>query len=308
MGVKVLAASAVGLLALLTACNDGNGTAVSANTPASTPDQTTTSEAPAAGGSSGGGTCPVGDYQVETIAGKTGADVSGVPVTATSGGGFSLSLTGQGTWKLDGANATVTLSAAGLSVDATVNGTAEGTYAKTGANYTFHQERATGKVTLKQKVGGTNSWSMDQVGPALAPGGQATLTCGDGTLELSSESVLMSLKSTGASGGGGGVSTSTSTASGGSGGSTGGGTLVISTSAQTKTIDCAGRVVSINASSNRLTFTGNCASLSINGSKNEISLESVGVISVNGSFNHVTWSSGNPKTSNNGQSNTITHG
>jgi len=99
----------------------------SANTTASSPTSTppgstptSTSEAPAAG------TCPVGDWEVTTITGKAGADVGGVQVVAKSGGGFTLSLAPAGTWTLKGDNATVTLEAAGVSVDATVSGTAEG--------------------------------------------------------------------------------------------------------------------------------------------------------------------------------------
>jgi hypothetical protein len=255
----------------------------------------------------GGAECPVGEYQVTKITGRSGTQVDGVPVVAKSGGGFTLALTADGKWTLAGNNATVTLEAANLSVDATVNGTAEGDYAKIGDKYAFRQQHATGRVTLKKAVGGVSGWPMDQVGPALAPGGQATLTCGTGTLALESESVVLDLKSTGGASGGGAPATPTGTGGGASGGSTGG-TLTLTDSAKTKTIDCAGQNVSITGSSNTYTFTGSCGEMAVNGSKNEITIAKVGQISVNGSFNHVTWSSGNPKTSNNGTGNTIGQG
>lgn len=287
-------ACAVSLLALLAACSESP----TASTPAPTPPPTaptSASEAPPAAGA-----CPVGDWQVTTITGKTGANVGGAQVVARSGSGFTLSLASAGTWTLKGDNATLTLEAAGISVDATVAGTAEGEYAKVGSDYQFRQQRATGKVTLNQPVGGVSSIPMDQVGPALAPAGKATLTCGPGTLQLTSESVVLDLKSTGSPT----TSTTTQTATGGGGG----GTLTIAESSQTKTIDCAGRDVALNGSSNKLTFTGTCGTVSINGSKNELTLAAATQISVNGSFNKVTYTTGNPKISNNGTSNTVAKG
>lgn len=289
-------ACAASLLALLTACSESpTASSPPPTTPTTaSPATTTTAEAP--------GTCPVGEWQVTTITGKSGANVGGTQIVARSGAGFTLSLTSNGTWTLKGDNATVTLEAAGISVEATVAGTAEGEYAKLGSDYQFRQQRATGKVTLKQPVGGVSSFSMDQVGPALAPSGKATLTCGPGTLQLTSESVVLDLKGSGSP-----TTTSTgSTATGGGGGS--GGTLTIAESSQTKTIDCAGRDVALNGSSNKLTFTGTCGTVSINGSKNTLTLATASQISVNGSFNTVTYTTGNPKISNNGTSNAISRG
>jgi hypothetical protein len=299
----IATAAALGLLSLVTACGGTSTAGSPASGPSSAaPADTATSGSAGSPAPVGGAGCPVGEYQVVKITGKSGAQVNGVPVTAKSGGGFTLALTADGKWTLTGNNATVTMEAAGLSVDATVNGTAEGDYAKVGANYGFRQGHATGKVTLKKPVAGVSSWPMDQVGPALAPGGQATLTCGQGTLALESESVTMDLKSTGggASGGGGG---STPTPTGG--GSSGGATLTLVDSAMTKTIDCAGRNVAITGSSNKYTFTGSCGELSVMGSKNDIKLATVAAVTVSGSFNHVTWSGGNPKTSNAGTGNSL---
>lgn len=303
MGLKVATASAIGLLAVLTACSD-NSTGAAGSTTTTPPTTGSTSSEASSGPAAG--SCPVGEWQVTTITGKSGATVNGVPVVAKSGGGFTLALASNGTWTLKGDNANVTLAAAGVSVDATVNGTAEGEYAKVGSDYQFRQQRATGKVTLKQQVAGVSSFSMDEVGPALAPGGKATLTCGPGTLQLSSESVVLDLKGTAAAGPGpADPTTTTSSGSTGGGGTGGGSPIVIADSAQTRTIDCAGRDVALNGSSNKLTFTGSCGTVSVNGSRNELNLATAGQIAVNGSFNRVTYSDGNPKTSNNGTGNTI---
>jgi hypothetical protein len=303
MGIKVATVSAVGLLALLSACSEGNNSAAPTTTATSTPPGTTGSssgfEPPSSGPTAG--TCPVGEYEVTTITGKGGANVNGVPIVAKSGGGFKLALTGDSKWTLTGDKATVTLSASNVSVQATVDGTAGGTYAKAGTEYVFRQEKATGKVTLKTPIAGVSSFDMDQVGPALSPDGKATLTCGADSLKISSESVELDLKSTG-----GGGSPSTSTSEGGGGAS--GGTLTINDSGLTKTYDCGGRDVSINSSANKLTFTGSCGTVSVNGSRNQVKLAQASVISVNGSANEVTYSSGSPKVSNNGTGNKIGQG
>jgi hypothetical protein len=296
--MRIKIACAVGLLAALTACTGTTENSQPTSTPAAPTSQSASEEAPAPAG----GACPVGDYEVTSISGKGGTQVNGIPITVSSAGALKLELTEGGTWQLSGDGATVTLQASGVSAEATVDGTAEGVYSKVGEDYAFRQEKATGKVTLKEPIAGTSSLPMADVGPALAPAGTAKLTCGDGTLTIASESVTLELRRVG----GGGASTPPSTGSGG--GASGGPTLTLNDSAQTKTVDCAGRNVSLNGSANKLTFTGSCGAISVNGSRNEITLEKVGQISVNGSANKITWASGDPKVSNNGTGNTISQG
>ncbi len=293
--------AAMGILSLLSGCDSGGDAAGSPSSQSTgTSTEQVSSEEPA-----GDSQCPVGEWAVTTISGKSGASVGGVPIVAKSGSGFTLSLTADNTWTLTGDNATVTLEADGLSANATVDGTAEGVYTQSGETYTFRQERASGRVTLDEPVAGVSSWSMDEVGPALAPGGQATLTCGDGTLELSSESVVLELRAVdGGSTGDAGtpVPSETSEQSGG------GATVTINESGLTRSVDCAGQGVVISGSANTLTFTGTCTSVAVNGSRNEITIADVGEIAVNGSFNTITWAAGDPKTSNNGQGNSIGQG
>jgi hypothetical protein len=295
MRPRILTVAVIGLLSLLGACDSsGEATGPPSSETATSTEQTASSQP------TGDAQCPIGDWAVTTISGKPGASAGGVPIVATSGSGFTLVLTSANTWTLTGDNATVTLEAAGLSVDATVDGTAEGDFAETGETYTFRQQRASGRVTLNEAVAGVSSWSMDEVGPALAPGGEATLTCGDGTLEISSESVVLGLRVVdgGTGGSDGGAQTSTPS-------EPSGGTMTFSESGVTRTVDCAGQDVMISGSANKLTFTGTCASVTVNGSRNEVTLADIGEIAVNGSFNTVTWSSGDPKTSDNGQGNSI---
>jgi hypothetical protein len=298
MRVKIATALSAGVLALITACSGNDNSASPSTSTESTPASKATSE-PSSESAEPAGECPVGEYEVTKITGKSGADVQGQRLVATSGGGLKLALDNDGTWTLTGDGAKVKLTAAGVTVTATVDGSAEGSYAKAGNEYAFKQEGATGKVTLDKDVAGTSSLPMSDVGPALAPSGTATLTCGPGTLTVSSESVDLELKQTGGPGGTGG-------GTGGTGGGTGGGgTLTINDSAQSQIVDCAGRDVVISGSTNKLTFTGSCGTVSINGSRNEVTLAKVGAIRVNGSFNKVTWSDGNPATSNNGTGNSI---
>ena len=299
MRITILTIAATGLLSLLVACEGADG---AASSPSSQPTDTSTEQS-SSSQPAGDGQCPVGEWSVATISGESGANVGGVPIVATSGGGFTLSMTAENTWTLAGDNAAVTLAAEGLSVDATVNGTAEGDYVKTGETYTFRQQRASGQVTLNQPVAGVSSWPMDEVGPALAPSGQASLTCGDGTLKISSESVVLDLIAVG-----GGQTSAPSEPSKTSEPGGGGGTMTINESGLTKTLDCAGQGVVVSGSANKLTLTGTCASVSVNGSRNEVSIADVGDIAVNGSFNTITWSAGDPKTSNNGQGNSISKG
>lgn len=295
MRVMIANVAALGLLCLVSACDGNDGTTSLPTDQATGTSTEQTSSSPTASE----GQCPVGEWAVTTISGKSGASVGGVPIVAKSGSGFTLSLTAANTWTLTGDNATVTLEGGGRSVNATVNGTAEGDYAKTGETYTFRQQRASGRVTLDQSVAGVSSWSMDEVGPVLAPSGQATLTCGADTLEISSESVVLALRAAG----GGAPTTEVSEPP-----AQGGGTLTIDESGTTKTVDCAGQDVVISGSANDLTFTGTCASVTVNGSSNEVKIADVGEIAVNGSANKITWSDGDPKTSDNGQGNSISKG
>lgn len=57
-----------------------------------------------------------------------------------------------------------------------------------------------------------------------------------------------------------------------------------------RALKCNGDAVTVSGDSNRLTLTGNCTQVVVNGNKNVVSVVAVGQIVVNGKQNTVTWS------------------
>ncbi len=79
---------------------------------------------------------------------------------------------------------------------------------------------------------------------------------------------------------------------------------------QTLTIDCEGRPAAVSGSDNRITFVGDCPSLTLNGVDNEvtISLRAGAPLKVSGVDNVVTWrvdGKGRPKVSIQGVDNQV---
>jgi hypothetical protein len=85
----------------------------------------------------------------------------------------------------------------------------------------------------------------------------------------------------------------------------------ISESNQKKTIACGGQEAAVTGSLNDIIFTGECPAVTIKGSENTISIETVGQIRVVGTKNKVTWQrpigdEKAPKVSKSGLGNVIT--
>jgi hypothetical protein len=79
---------------------------------------------------------------------------------------------------------------------------------------------------------------------------------------------------------------------------------------ETSTHKCSpGTEVEITGASNTVTLTGECKSVTVNGSSNKVKVEAVGAITVTGSDNAVTWKRGHgkskPKVSRTGVSNKV---
>jgi len=74
-----------------------------------------------------------------------------------------------------------------------------------------------------------------------------------------------------------------------SSGSSSGGKLVLNASGSTDTLECQGRTVTINGSSNTYDFRGDCESLVVNGTHNEVTLDGVRKIVVPGAHNQIRW-------------------
>lgn len=84
-----------------------------------------------------------------------------------------------------------------------------------------------------------------------------------------------------------------------------GGPIVIMDDNVRRTIACAGNAVAVQGEGGQLTFTGTCASVSITGDANHVTIASTPRLQVLGSGNSVT-SGGNPQVSNLGTDNRIT--
>jgi hypothetical protein len=189
-----LIALAVTGAAGLTGC-----TAESSSTSSLTTSGSTTASDQASPSTSGqpAGACPVGTYDVATLTGKQSVDVQGQQVTF--GGTVSgLSLTmDDATWKLTGDNAKAKINVAGITaLDATINGTASGTYAKSGSQYQFVFKDSSGTATVALGGLGSQQLDLDAVADAIAPRGSATIDCTPTGATIDSDSVTLDLKRT----------------------------------------------------------------------------------------------------------------
>jgi hypothetical protein len=299
MSVTVRTASAVAFLGLLglTGCaagvKDGSPDGAGGTGQVSGSAKTT---GPVGGAQPGSEDCFTGDYTITTITGRQSVDVQGTPTTvAGTVSGLTLSLTRAGAWTLTGTNGKAQFSAAGYTVTGTINGQAQGSYARSGTQYVFEQRGATGTVVLSVPVAGEQRVPMESVGQALAPGGRATVTCAGDRVTLDSESAKVELTRTG-----GGTD-----ATGATGAPAPAGALVYNDSAGTATLACGGRAAVINGSANHLTLTGTCASLTVNGSASTIEVDSVATVTVNGHDVVVVYAGSKPAVHDNGARNHI---
>lgn len=297
MGTRIRSAVVAGLLGLLAACAeqgtptaDGQSAGTATNTTKAT--DTTESSAPAAG------ECPVGAYQVQSLTAQDDVTVSGQQVRVADVQGLTLEFTEDGTWKLAGDGATVSISASGLTASATVNGTASGKYAKADKGYVFTQTSADGEITFDQAIAGIESIPMSEFGPAIAPSGATTITCTDTGATLSAENAVLEL-----TGGNGDAQPGTEAPVGGEPAPT-----VVNSSGETKSFSCTGGTVNINGSGNDLTFSGTCSIVVVNGSSNRVTVAAADVVNLNGSKNQLTWTDAKPQINDNGSDNTVTEG
>jgi hypothetical protein len=140
-------------------------------------------------------TCFLGSFEVVSITSQQGVATSVGTIRAAGGGGsLVLDLRPAGTWRLssDGSRP-VTFEVGPYTVDARIDGTLDGSYRRAGTSFVFEPGDAQGTATLTTPVG-SREYDMDEVGPALAPDGTATITCQPDGAEFRSESVTMTLK------------------------------------------------------------------------------------------------------------------
>jgi hypothetical protein len=77
---------------------------------------------------------------------------------------------------------------------------------------------------------------------------------------------------------------------------------------ENRRIACNDNIVSVSGVSNTVVITGHCASLTVSGVRNAITVDAVDSIDASGFDNKITYHSGNPKVSNSGGSNVVQQG
>ncbi|UXA07580.1 DUF3060 domain-containing protein [Mycobacterium sp. SMC-2] len=84
--------------------------------------------------------------------------------------------------------------------------------------------------------------------------------------------------------------------------------VTISGIGENRTLVCNDNVVDVSGVSNTVVISGHCASLTVSGVQNEITVDAVDSIEASGFNNKVTYHSGTPKVSNSGGSNVVERG
>ncbi|VBA33672.1 hypothetical protein LAUMK13_00321 [Mycobacterium innocens] len=87
-----------------------------------------------------------------------------------------------------------------------------------------------------------------------------------------------------------------------------GGNLSVSGLHENKTLACNDSVVEISGMSNTVVITGRCASLTVSGIENTVTVDAVDTIEASGINNKVTYHSGSPKVSKSGSGNVVQQG
>lgn len=181
----------------LTGCTAESSSTGGPTTSGSTTTSSTTSKASSATSTQPAGACPIGTYDVTTLTGKQSVDVQGQRVTfggTVSGLSFTMD---DATWKLTGDNAKAKIDVAGITaLDATINGTASGTYAKSGSQYEFVLKDSSGTATVALGGVGSQQLDLNVVADAIAPRGRATINCTPTGATIDSDSVALDLKRT----------------------------------------------------------------------------------------------------------------
>ncbi|OBB90626.1 DUF3060 domain-containing protein [Mycobacterium sp. 852002-30065_SCH5024008] len=77
---------------------------------------------------------------------------------------------------------------------------------------------------------------------------------------------------------------------------------------ENRTITCNDNIVIVRGVSNTVVITGHCASLTVSGMQNQVTVDAVDSIDATGLNNKVTYHSGTPKVSNAGSSNVVEQG
>lgn len=262
--------------------------------------------------------CPAGDYSVTAIEAKDTTQVLGKevafrgPVT-----GLILTIDPDGTWTMVGKKASVAVTLAGVAtLNAKIDGKAEGTYTTTGSGYQFVMDDSTGTATVALPGMAGQRRPLSEVAGFIAPTGRTTLGCVGTTATMQSDSATLRLVGVNAGVGSSvaGISIPTATAEPGTVPATEiEGPLTVSTSNRTASYRCgtASGPVTVTGNGSTLSFTGDCPTITIKGSQNKLDITRVSALDVSGDNNTVGWTSapnGGPEVNDTGTANTITNG
>jgi DUF3060 family protein len=291
MSVRIERGLVIVLSVAMAAC--ANGSSSPAASTGHAPASPSGSPASVAGGGPAG-PCYAGTHAVRSITGHQPVDTpAGAATPAGSGGSLVLELRTDGRWALtsDG-SAPAAFQVGPYAATAGIKGSLSGGYQAAGTQLAFHQDAATGSVVLRSAAGATN-FPMSSLGPALVPGGSATIGCAADAIRLESASVAMELApapgaatqpvpppATAASAPPPATAAPAPPAAG---------QLVIHQSGGERTDACGGRTVAIQGSTNRIHLTGDCPRVEIVGSSNTVDVERVDQITITGSYDRVTW-------------------
>jgi DUF3060 family protein len=232
-------------------------------------------EAPAGGYP---GPCPVGTWQLSGIEPQQGVGIGAGELSFAGGGSMLLGLADDGTWTVtddgsDPLDAILVAGGAQASGTATIEGSAEGRYASQGGDdYLFEDDRSEGTVELNAP-GYSETLGMDDVLAAIVPTGQAEVLCGGDTLTIAGAYAVWEFAYLG------GGSSSEGTAGAGEE------STEITASG---TYDCGGGSVRVtDVAGLAVQLTGDCATVSIDSTGNDVEVESADVLAVNGAANTV---------------------
>lgn len=184
---RVTVLTLVGMLVL--AASACNGSDPEASGPEGTPAPT-----PPASPPPGEQECFAGTFQVESIESTSSLDTPIGPITARSeAGSMTVEIGTDGTWQLaDDGSQPVTFDVAGAQVEATVEGSATGTYTEQGETYLFATDSTTGGGEIDSPLG-SHEFSMEEAGSVLLPDGETTVDCAGEQATLTSETVVLTL-------------------------------------------------------------------------------------------------------------------
>ncbi|HUO37532.1 MAG TPA: DUF3060 domain-containing protein [Mycobacterium sp.] len=87
-----------------------------------------------------------------------------------------------------------------------------------------------------------------------------------------------------------------------------GGKLSVAGIGENQTIACNDSFVDVSGFSNTVVITGHCASLSVSGARNVVTVDAADAIDASGFNNQVTFHSGSPRIDNSGESNVVQQG